>query len=313
MSDNQKGILLTFTAIILFATISPVARMAYAAYPDLDPVVLVQVRMNAASLIFFVIQLIRDPKKLKLTKEELLFAAILGVVGLFGVQYTLFAAVKRIPVGLATFIQSGAALFICLYSFVALREKFPLNRLIGLLTGFFGIFLIFWNKEAFSSRNIFGTGLLWALFSAFTRSFYVLWGKRNKTGISPGVLLAYAFGAGGLFSLLLGPGKAASFIAANYEDPRIWLYFAVLTLFGTVAAFFCSFKGLTFVPATTNAYITVTEPMFATFAAFLLTGELITLREGIGCALIAASAVFVQLNIRSMKVVSLPARRPKNG
>ncbi len=299
MGNYKKGVLFTFAAIILYATIAPVAKMMYLDYPDMPYKILVQVRMPIAGLFFFIIQFIKDKSALKITKSELLYLAILGIVGLFGVQYTLFAAVKRTPVGLASFIQSGATLFICAYSVLFLKEKFSFGKILSLFIGFTGITMIFWNREAFLSGNVLGVGLVIALLSAMTRAFYVIWGKRNKTHLAPTVMLAYAFSIGGLFSWLLGPFEMVSFFKQNASDYRIYVYFFLLSIFGTVLAFYCSFKGLSYVPASTNAFISITEPMFATIATYFLMGEIISLREGIGCALIALSAACMQVKLKT--------------
>jgi len=233
---------------------------------------------------------------LKITAKEFFYLVVLGVGGFFIVQYFLFAAVRQMPVGPASFIiESGATLLVCFLSVLLFKERFGKNKVFGLAVGLCGLTVLFWNPEIFSQANAFRTGLLFAVFSGLARAFYMIWGKWNKTNLPSEVMLAYAFSAGGLFSFLLGPGEMVAFFQAHGAEPKVYLYFSVLIFLGTVLGFYCCFRGLSLADASLNALIGVTEPMFATFVAFFWMGETISAKDAVGCLLLFASAVILQL------------------
>jgi drug/metabolite transporter (DMT)-like permease len=129
-------------------------------------------------------------------------------------------------------------------------------------------------------------GDLWALLSAALFSAYFLLGKRLRRSLPNLVYVSGMYGAAALVAwaalLLLG-------LPAVDYDSRTWLCFVLMALVPTLIGHTSFNSALKYLPAGRVAAATLTEPLLAGLGAWMAWNEPLTLRVGLGYALIVVS------------------------
>lgn len=183
----------------------------------------------------------------------------MALIGVAGCQLVYFAAIQRIPVGTAILIEYMAPLLLVAVVWARTRRVPKSVVLIGSVVALFGLVLV----VSPSGANSFDVlGLVFALAAMVGCAVYYVVAARPSDGL-PSVALA-------AFGLLIG-GVAATAIAYATS-------IAATEMLGSRLA---SFAGLL-------------EVLFATFYAWLLLGEKLTILQFLGGALILAGIAFVR-------------------
>jgi len=195
-------------------------------------------------------------------KQDIFRLVIFGVVGMFGVQYTYFAAIEYGNAATATVLQYLApVIIVCYLSFR--KKKLPAkNEVMAIGLALFGTFLLV-TKGTIHSLSISGSAFTWGILSAFALAFYTLYpGSLLKKW---GSLLTVGWGMliGGIgFSLIhppwnfQGQWSLSSFVAVVF-----------VIIFGTLIAFFCFMESLKYIQASEASLLACVEPLSAAFLA----------------------------------------------
>lgn len=195
-------------------------------------------------------------------KQDILRLVIFGVVGMFGVQYTYFAAIEYGNAATATVLQYLAPVIIVCYLSFRTKKLPAKNEVMAIGLAMFGTFLLV-TKGTIHSLSISGSALTWGILSAFALAFYTLYpGSLLKKW---GSLLTVGWGMliGGIgFSLIQPPWhfqgqwSLSSFVAVVF-----------VIIFGTLIAFFCFMESLKYIQASEASLLACVEPLSAAFLA----------------------------------------------
>src|SRR3954465_8380386 len=133
---------------------------------------LAQVRALGAAIGLLAVLAVLAPARLRLTRRELPYLVVFGVVGLAFVQWFYFLAIHRLAIGVALLIEYLAPLLVALWARFAYHE--PVRRRIWLalalaLTGLALIVNVFGGGASVSTA-----GILFALGGAFAYALYLL-------------------------------------------------------------------------------------------------------------------------------------------
>lgn len=134
-------------------------------------------------------------------------------------------------------------------------------------------------------------GLASGLASALSFAFYTVYGKRGLETYRPWTLLTWGFGVG---ALVWGFYKAPWLTLMNYNW-QTWLFFLYIAIFATILPFGFFFKGLNYLSPVKTGITSTLEPVVAAVAAFICLGEILTSVQIIGCILILAAVILIQL------------------
>ena len=115
-----RGYVMVSTAAILFAVNGTVSKVILAS--GLSSPRLAQVRSTGAFAVLLVSIVVARPRLLRVTRRELAFLALFGVVGLASVQVFYFLAIHRLAIGIALLIQYLAPLLVALWARYAMHE-----------------------------------------------------------------------------------------------------------------------------------------------------------------------------------------------
>ncbi|WP_235846864.1 EamA family transporter [Neobacillus soli] len=195
-------------------------------------------------------------------KQDVVRLIIFGIVGMFGVQYTYFAAIEHGNAATATVLQYLAPVIIACY--LCFRAKFwpAKHEVIAIAFALFGTFLLV-TKGNIHSLSISGPAFIWGILSAFALAFYTLY---------PGVLLSkwgslltvgWGMTIGGIgFSLIHPPWQFQ-----GYWSVTSFLAVVFVVIFGTLIAFFCYMESMKYIRASEASLLACVEPLSAAFLA----------------------------------------------
>ncbi|MGG3467112.1 EamA family transporter [Neobacillus pocheonensis] len=195
-------------------------------------------------------------------KQDILQLIVFGIIGMFGVQYTYFAAIEHGNAATATVLQYLAPVIIV--CFLCFRAKtIPVkNETIAIFLALLGTFLLV-TKGNIHTLAISGPAFLWGILSAYALAFYTLYPSRLLSKWGSLVTVGWGMLVGGIgFSFIHPPWKFQG-------DWSLSAFLAVVfvVIFGTLIAFFCYMESLKFISASEASLLACVEPLSAAFLA----------------------------------------------
>lgn len=277
--DNiKKGLILTILATTLWGINGTVTR--YLLLNNLDPVVLVQIRLTFSALLLFLWIFIKK-EKVKINKEDIVSLLILGIFGLALVQMAYFYTISLTNVATAVFLQYLSPVIVAIFGIIFKTEQITGSKLLAIFLALLGSFLIVTKNGGLKLPLL---GLISGLISAFSQSFYIIYGKKVLKLFTPLTVLAYGWLFGAIFWwLLIPPQKALLKQVFTLRDIIGIVYIVVLA---TVIPFLLYFKGLKYLTSTTASVVSLVEPVVAVLVAYLVLGEKLTLSAALGALFI---------------------------
>ncbi|MFO8163284.1 MAG: DMT family transporter, partial [Desulfatiglandales bacterium] len=127
-------------AAVLWASGGTASKYLFNA--GISPYVLVQYRVSFSSLVLFGYLFFFKRQSLKINSKDLWSLAILGVLGMGGVQVTYLFAISKIKVAMAILLQYLAPFFVAIYSYLFFRERMDRWKVLSILLAFIGCFFV---------------------------------------------------------------------------------------------------------------------------------------------------------------------------
>jgi drug/metabolite transporter (DMT)-like permease len=274
--DATRGRWLVFGAAFLWGTSATLARFVFR---DRHAPALTAVELR---LLFSVAILgpwlaLRRPQALRIARSDWGYFLVLGLFGVAAVQGTYYYAISVLGVGLAILIQYLAPALIVGYGALrGMRVRVP--TIVALVSAILGIALLVSNVDPVSleAHPPQVRPLHWAVGFGSTLSFafYVVFSKRGLQRYAPETVLFYTFLVAGVFWAIITPPWRI--IAAGY-GADLWLMFAALGVFSTLAPFFLFNTGLRHLSAAEAGIIASLEPVVAALALALCVIALVVM------------------------------------
>lgn len=272
---KNKGIIFAiFTAVISGVSIF-VNKFAVTSIHE--PLVFTAVKNTGVALIVLSLLLSSgEIKKIKsLTKKELIYLAVIGVIGGSIPFYLFFTGLSMIPAINAALIQKTLVLWVAILAIPFLKEK--LSK-----TGIFSILLLFAANLLVGGFSGFqySTGEMYVLAATVFWAIETILAKKVLPNIHPDLLVEARMGIGAVvllaFSAVLKP-QALLGIATLSLDNWLWLLFTMGLLTGYVATWY---RGLKYSPATVVTAVLVgstlvTNILSAVFVTHMLNSVLL--------------------------------------
>lgn len=262
---------------------------------------LTEVRSTGAALILVVALALTRPLSLRVTRNELPFLLLFGVVGLAFVQLFYFVAIHRLDIGVALLIQYVAPVLIALYARLVLKEHVRRRVWAALILSLGGLSLV---VDIWSGVALDGVGVVAALASAVTFSLYILLAEKAVTRRDPVSLLALGFTFAAIFWAIVQPWWS---FPTELLDDRIhmegalfsstlpvWALLLGVVLVGTIVPFLLLVGSLRHIPATRAGVTAMFEPVAGALVAYALLGESLTGTQLVGGAIVLAGILLAQ-------------------
>lgn len=183
--------------------------------------------------------------------------------------------VKYISAGLGSIIGAIVPLWLVLINIIGSKATIPPKMIAGLLLGFAGICVIFYEHLYDFLNPQFRFGILLSLASTLSWAFGTIYTKKHATGFNPYFSL-------GLQMLISGALLTLITYAADMRIPmadipwQSWTAIAYLVLIGSVISFAAFLYALQHLPTEQSSIYSYINPIVAVLLGWILFGEMLT-------------------------------------
>jgi drug/metabolite transporter (DMT)-like permease len=247
------------------------------------PLTSISVRMAIASLI--VVAILRA-RRIPFPTDR----RVVGVGVFLGFFHIVFPYVfvyygeQRISSGLAAVLYSAMPLIVALIARAVFGDRLTPRKIAGIVAGMLGVAVIFSDSLHVGEGEAWGVVLVTASMLAATIGSIAT--KRWSHDYHPIASLLVPFAVGALVTGILGAvvDRANPF----HFDATTWATILYLAVAGSVTAFALFFYVMKHLEVTVVSYQTFIIPIIAVTLGWLILGETISLRVGLGAVLILA-------------------------
>ncbi|MCT8978352.1 DMT family transporter [Clostridium sp. CX1] len=231
MITLKKGYIYSIVSAVLFGTAGIFVKLGH--NTGLDSVSLLTVQYIIAVSLMFLTAVLKDRKKLQVTKKQLLNMAVLGGVGNTFMTIFYYMAFEYLPVAMVTMLLFTYPIMVFIYSVVFEKQNINGKKIMAIAAAFLGCVLTLNILSGGFQYSI--KGLIFGLLSAVFYAFMNLYTEKKLDNVDSLSINAYST----LFSLL---------ILILYQPPKI-LFTGEIKLEGllytTILAIICEIIPLT--------------------------------------------------------------------
>lgn len=299
-----RGTVLIVLASFCFGTSGPLVKPAMDA--GLSPQQVASFRIGLAAALLLAFVAVTRPRLLRLRASDLPLLVGYGLVGVAAVQLLYFAAVSRIPIGVAMLLEFTSPVLVALWVRFVRRVVLPARMWVGTALALLGLAMV---AQVWEGLRLDALGLLFGVCSALCAAAYFLIGERGVSTLPPLGLVTWGMVVGAVAIAVLAPpwslpgeimGSSTDFGALHVP---VWTLLVTCAVVSTAAAYLLSISAMRYLPANVVSVIALCEPIVATALAWLVLGQALTVVQVFGAAVLLAGATVVQLASRTPKVV----------
>ena len=187
----------------------------------------------------------------------------------------------KISAGLGAIIGAIFPLWIVIIGLFVSKEKMPVMAIIGLLLGFGGVCVIFYDHLNEFLDPQFRWGILLSVIATWTWAIATLYTKRQAVKFNPyfGLGLQMVISGIVLYSFSAATGKAIALTAIPWQS---WAAIAYLVIFGSLIAFVCYLYALQNLPTEQASIYAYINPIVAVVLGSIIFDEKLTVYLAIG-------------------------------
>ncbi len=221
----------------------------------------------------------------------------MALIGVAGTQLVYFAAIERIPVGTGILIEYMAPLLLVAVAWARTRRVPKAVVLIGSVVALAGLVLV---VSPGGGGNLDLLGLAFAVAAMVGCAVYYVVAAKPNDGLPPVALAAAGLLIGGIALGLVGAIGIVPFTATFGEVPLFgdsvpwWVPLSVIGVVSTAVAYAASITASEMLGSRLASFAGLLEVVAATFYAWLLLGERLTLPQLLGGVLILVGIGFVR-------------------
>lgn len=253
---------------------------------SLSPVNVILIRFITGSVLLFLLLLFIEDVKVPI--RDIWRLAMLGAIGITVYQFLFTFALKYTSAVNVGILINMSPIYGGFLSALLGYEKFAKKRLIAIITGFFGVFILMTKGEwgAFFTADIRGTSL--ALLASLSWALYTILSKPLLDRHSPLKVTAYSMVAG---SILLGAFVPYFFDRGELARLSVtgWMVVVFSIIFSIVVAFFLWYRAVARIGLSRTMIYQYCVPAAAAAAAYFVSGETLHIYQLIGGIIIFVS------------------------
>lgn len=220
----------------------------------------------------------------------------------WGIQY--------ISAGLGAIMAAIFPLWLVVIGLFSSNEKIPVKAIAGLLLGFTGVCIIFYEHLDDFFNADFRFGIFLSLIATWTWAFGTLYTKKNAASFNPYFSLGLQMlisGTSLLFLTKVTDSPDANFFTPLAEIPlRSWLAIGYLVVFGSVIAFIAYLYALQNLPTEQASVYAYVNPIVAVLLGWLLFSEHLSIFIAIGGAVTLLGVYLVNKAFKTIPPVEQP-------
>ena len=297
------GVLLALAAAGLFGLNGTVSKLALGG--GLTSLRLVEIRSAGAAVCLIALVLLTRPGSLRVSRRELGFLVVAGVIGIGMVQWLYFVAIARLPVGVALLLEYLAPVLVTLWVRFVVGEEVRSRMWVALALCVLGLAVV---AQVWDGLVLDGVGVLAGLAAAAALAAYYLTGEKGLGSRDPLSLAAYTFSAAAVFWALLLPWWTYpwSTLGDGVDLPGpldgvtapLWLLVMWVVLLGTVAPYVLVLLALRQLGPARTGLVGMAEPVLAGLVAWVVLSEELSTVQLMGGAVVLAGIVLAETSRR---------------
>ncbi|MBX9782200.1 MAG: EamA family transporter [Chitinophagaceae bacterium] len=183
--------------------------------------------------------------------------------------------VKYISAGLGSIIGAIFPLWLVIIGLFSSKEKIPAKAIVGLILGFAGVCIIFYDHLKDFLNPDFRFGIILSLIATWTWAFGSLYTKEHANKFNPYFGLGFQMVIAGL-SLFFISAFDPKFIPAPNIPWQSWGAIAYLVVFGSIIAFIAYLYSLQHLPTEQASIYAYINPVVAVLLGALIFDEKLT-------------------------------------
>ena len=282
LSRSVLGIALASAAGVFWGSMSIAAQylMESVAFGAVD---LTALRLTGAGVLLLALEafVLREdvfaPFRDGRDRRDLVFYAL----GMLGIQLAFFLSIRDANAATAALTVTTGPLFVTGWTAYFEHRAVTKEEWILIALAMAGVSLLV-TKGDFSTLDFSPAGVLWGIASAACGAFCTVQPRRMLSRLSVGVVVGWGMTLGGVILCIADPPNVAA-VEWNFVTTGLYFYIAAV---GTVAAFWCYLKSLSYISAPTTALLANFEPLTAVVLGVLLLGLTLNASELVGIALL---------------------------
>jgi len=186
-----------------------------------------------------------------------------------------------ISAGLGAIIGAIFPLWLVVIGLFIAKEKMPVMAIIGLLLGFGGVCIIFYDHLHDFLDPRFRLGILFSVIATWTWAIATLYTKKQASYFNPYFSLGLQMVISGivLYSFSLSTGRAIALSAITWQS---WAAIAYLVIFGSLIAFVCYLYSLQNLPTEQASIYAYINPIVAVVLGSIVFDERLTVYLALG-------------------------------
>lgn len=258
-SETRNGILLGLTAATLWGVSGTFGQFLFQ-QREINVEWLITLRLLISGACLLMLAKLNKNNLFSIwnNKKDARQLLIFSIIGMLGVQYTYFAAIKHSNAATATVLQFAGPIFIAIYLALKYKKLPTKTELLAILLAVVGTFLLVTHGK-FGSLSISGAALFFGIASAITLAIYTLQPKDLLKKYDSSLIIGWGMFTGGLvFSFVKAPWQAD-----GYWDVQTFLYVAFIIIFGTLIAFYAYLNATKIIGGQKTSLIASAEPLVA--------------------------------------------------
>ena len=187
----------------------------------------------------------------------------------------------KISAGLGSIIGAIFPLWLVVIGLFASKTKIPILATTGLVLGFGGVCIIFYDHLNEFLDSKFQIGILLSFIGTWTWAIATLYTKRQAIHFNPyfGLGLQMVIGGMALYGFSAATGRAVAITAIPWQS---WLAIAYLVIFGSLIAFICYLYALQNLPTEQASIYAYINPIVAVVLGSIVFDEKLTIYLAIG-------------------------------
>lgn len=220
-------------------------------------------------------------------RKDAIQLVIFSIIGMAGVQYTYFAAIKHSNAATATVLQFAGPIFIAVYLALKYKKLPGKSELLAILLAVAGTLLLV-TRGNFDTLSISGTALFFGIASALTLAIYTLQPKKLLAKYNSALVVGWGMFTGGvIFSFIKSPWQ----VEGDWDLKTI-LCVAFIIVFGTLVAFYSYLNAVKIIGGQKTSLLASAEPLVAVILSVIWLKTPFSLIEWMG-SLCIISTVFL--------------------
>ncbi|WP_235833585.1 EamA family transporter [Glaciibacter flavus] len=295
MSRASSGLLLAITSTITFALSGAFVKPLLESGWTPGSAVIARVLIAGVVLSPFAAVALRGRWRTIWTGRRRIIG--FGLIPVAATQLAYFAAIARIPIGMALLIEYLAPVLLVLLAWARTRSVPPAVVIVGSVLALGGLVLVIGPGVAGPIDLL---GVLFAATAAIGLAAYFLIAAMPDDGVPPVALAASGLLLGGVALLALGlvgiVPLGATFGTVDLLGATVawWIPLGVVALLATAVAYATGIAATTRLGSRLASFVGLLEVAFAALFAWILLGEALSPLQLLGGVLIIAGIAFVR-------------------